>query len=193
MLKPSKLAQVAREFCNYKLQVLGLCEIRWKDSGEIRTATGEHLFFSDKSEEETHHCGVGLMLSRTAKKCLVEWQPIADRIISFKIRTRCITIITRHQQWRQPMQRKTSSTNNCKMKKRPDIKILMGDLNAKVGNNNTRWKTVMGNHEVGSMNANGELLADVISSGLVSWFRFFCTPGGTYRVPSVLSPTRIPN
>ena len=38
--------------------------------------------------------------------------------------------------------------------------ILMGDLNAKVGSNNTDREKVMGRHGHGNMNENGELLAD---------------------------------
>ena len=38
--------------------------------------------------------------------------------------------------------------------------ILMGDLNAKIGSNNTDRERVMGRHGDGNMNENGELLAD---------------------------------
>ena len=43
---------------------------------------------------------------------------------------------------------------------RRDIKILMGDTNAKVGSDNTGREEIMGQHGLGTMNENGELFAD---------------------------------
>nr|KAG5707675.1 hypothetical protein BaRGS_003250 [Batillaria attramentaria] len=41
-----------------------------------------------------------------------------------------------------------------------DIVIIMGDLNAKVGDNNKDTEEIMGKHGMGSMNKNGERLCD---------------------------------
>ena len=45
--------------------------------------------------------------------------------------------------------------------KRKDITILMGDLNAKIGADNTGYEEIMGKQGLGQMNENGELFADV--------------------------------
>ena len=39
------------------------------------------------------------------------------------------------------------------------MSLLLGDLNAKVGDNNENIEGVMGRHGLGSMNDNGERLA----------------------------------
>ena len=41
-----------------------------------------------------------------------------------------------------------------------DMKILMGDLNAKVGTDNTNRDLIMGRHGTGEQNENGELFAE---------------------------------
>ncbi|XP_076452167.1 uncharacterized protein LOC143287768 [Babylonia areolata] len=41
-----------------------------------------------------------------------------------------------------------------------DVNILMGDLNAKIGQDNTGYEEVMGRHGLGEMNGNGERFAD---------------------------------
>ena len=39
--------------------------------------------------------------------------------------------------------------------------ILMGDFNAKIGEDNSRYEEVMGTHGLGKMNENGEIVADL--------------------------------
>ena len=42
---------------------------------------------------------------------------------------------------------------------RHDVLIVMGDVNAKIGEDNEGWEKVMGRHGLGRMNENGERLA----------------------------------
>ena len=46
-----KLQQVEKEMTNYKLDTMGLSEIRWKNNGEIKTQNGNFLIFSGMCEE----------------------------------------------------------------------------------------------------------------------------------------------
>lgn len=39
---------------------------------------------------------------------------------------------------------------------RHDIRIVTGDLNAKIGEHNKGWERIMGKHAVGCWNENGE-------------------------------------
>jgi len=53
---------------------------------------------------------------------------------------------------------------------RHDIVIVMGDMNTKVGSENTGYETCMGKEEIGVKNVNGQRLADLCSEhGLVIW------------------------
>lgn len=45
-----------------------------------------------------------------------------------------------------------------------DVTILMGDLNAKTGNDNTGYEEVMGNHSLGDMNEYREKFAELCTS-----------------------------
>ena len=56
-----------------------------------------------------------------------------------------------------------NSTTRCRTLSscnRNDMFVVMGGLNAKVGNNNTNREEVMGKFGVGVMNDNGERLCD---------------------------------
>lgn len=175
MLEATKLAQIAREFRSYKLELLGLSETRWKQSGERRLSTGETLFYSGKPETEDHSSGVGFLLSKKAKLCLTEWNPVSDRIISLRLQTkvRHLTFIQVYAPTEQApddvkdafYQQLVHTLNNVK---KSDILVLMGDLNAQVGSSNENWEAVMGTHGLGTMNENGELFAELCGNhGLV--------------------------
>lgn len=175
MLEATKLAQIAREFRSYKLELLGLSETRWKGSGEKRLSNGETLLYSGKPETEDHSSGVGFLLSKKAKLCLTAWNPISDRIISLRLATkvRHLTFIQVYAPTEQApddvkdafYQQLAQTLNNVK---KSDILVMMGDLNAQVGSSNENWETVMGTHGLGTMNDNGELFAELCGNhGLV--------------------------
>ena len=66
------------------------------------------------------------------------------------------------------MRKRMNSTTSCRTlfqtANRNDMIVVMGDLNAKVGNNNTNRGEVMGKFGVGVVNDNGERLCDFCSA-----------------------------
>ncbi|XP_072906368.1 uncharacterized protein [Hemitrygon akajei] len=163
-----RCAQVVKEMNRYHLTLLGMCEARWNTFGETKLQTGETLLYSGKEkEEDPHEAGVALMLSKEAARSLIEWEPVSDRIITarFKSRFQKVSIILCY-----------TPTNNTEEEEKDlfytqlqavvgkvpkqDMLIVMGDLNAKVGSDNTGREREMGQNSLGNMNENGELLTD---------------------------------
>jgi hypothetical protein len=74
---------------------MGLSKIRWKDSGEIKTQNGKFLIFSGVGEDKENRSEVGFLMNKGARKSLMEWSPISERIIlaRFKTKNRNLTII----------------------------------------------------------------------------------------------------
>lgn len=63
MYEGGRSANIAKEMRNYNLQVLGLCETRWTNSGETRLSTGESLIYAGHEDADTPHTeGVGIMM-----------------------------------------------------------------------------------------------------------------------------------
>ncbi|CAH8431477.1 unnamed protein product [Heterobilharzia americana] len=107
------------------------------------------------------------MMSSRASKALMQWEPISSRIMTarFNSKGRKVTIIQCY-----------APTNNAEQEKKEDfyrqlqstldktsvgdIKILMGDMNAKLGGDNTGRELTMGREALGEMNENGELFAE---------------------------------
>lgn len=167
LLETSLIAQTNREMNNYNIKILGLSEIRWPGSGEHTLPNGDLLIFSGKPESEKRASGVGILISKDYKRGLIDWKPVSDRIITAKFRTRFRNVnIT---QCYAPTELAEADDkdefynilNSTLMNQRQsDINIVMGDLNAKVGKDNTGRESCMGKHGVGVINDNGGRLAD---------------------------------
>ena len=173
MYRGGAAAQIAREMDGYKLDILGISESRWTGADRKKMATGQTIIYCGDGEK--HEGGVAIMISQEAVKSLMEWTPINKRIITARFYTkhRKVTIIQVHaphneredkekEQFYQELQEVVDSCN------RNDIIIVIGDLNAKVGNDNNGYERIMGIHGLGIQNDNGERLCEFCQmNGLV--------------------------
>ncbi|VDP52865.1 unnamed protein product [Schistosoma margrebowiei] len=159
MWEIGKTSQITMEMRRYNLAVLGISETHWTQAGQKRLATGEILLHPGHEEDNAPHTqGVALMLSKVARDALVGWESHGSRIIktSFKIKKEGIlmNIIQCYAPTNdsnddikdQFYERLQSVIEKCPRK---DLTILMGDLNAKVGIDNTGYEDIMGRHGLG--------------------------------------------
>ena len=171
MYEAGKTAQVAAEMGRNKLAVLGISEVRWTQAGQTRLMTGELLLYSGHEESDAPHTqGVGFMLSRQAQRALIGWEAHGPRIITSSFRTKKKYIKLNIIQCYAPTNDGEEEDKNqfysrlqkiLEMYPEKDITVLMGDINAKIGPDNTGYEKVMGTHALGEMNENGERFADL--------------------------------
>lgn len=162
----SKLAQLTQEMEKFNIQIVGISEARYKNSGSITTTSNHHFIYSGNSK--THTNGVGILMTKVAKKALIEWNPISERIIlaRFHSKLRNTTIIqcyapTEAAEEREKDQFYEQLQATLLKSHKNDIKIILGDFNAKVGNNNSNNTQVMGKEGLRSTcNNNGSRLID---------------------------------
>ena len=167
MYETSKAAQVANEMGRYNIAVLGICESRWDGAGRITLATGEQLVYSGHdNEQQAHTEGVAFMMSKLAAKALIKWVPVSSRIITarFNSKGRKVTLINCYaptNNTTDELQKEFYDSLQGVLDRTPrrDIRILMGDLNAKLGSDNTGRERIMGRHGLGWLNENGERFA----------------------------------
>ena len=89
MYESGKTVQVAQEMRNYNIALLGLCETRWLQAGQMRLSSGEMVLFSGHTEDGAHHTeGVALMLAPEAQRSLIGWEPVNSRIITAQFATK---------------------------------------------------------------------------------------------------------
>ena len=168
MYETGKAAQIAKEMRRYSIDLLGISESRWNGSGLSRLSTGETVIYSGHPEDNHELTeGVAIMMSPTATKALIQWEPISSRLMTarFNSKGRRVTIIQCYaptnnadQEKKEQFYRQLQSTiDNTPV---GDIKILMGNMNAKLGLDNTGRELIMGREALGEMNENGELFVD---------------------------------
>ncbi|KAE9547262.1 hypothetical protein FO519_009526 [Halicephalobus sp. NKZ332] len=188
-----KLAQVLREFDNNHLDILGISEMRWTNSGKVISDRKTILY----SGQENHHKhGVGLILNEDAARSLISWNPINDRIITARFQTKFLklTIIQVYaptEEAEQESKEKFYNQLQDTFDEIPsfDLKILIGDLNAQIGPNRQGLEQTIGPHGSASgMNENGDRFTSFCNiNGLIIGNTFFAHKNihkKTWRAPN---------
>ena len=185
MYRIGKTAVVAREMGKYGIDVLGISECRWAGFGRMRVQTGETLLYSGR-DDDAHLSGVAMLLSRKAASCLISWSSVNDRIITARFNSRYI---------RTSIVQVYAPTNDAEeeakdifyeqvqniLDKIPkhDIVILMGDWNAKVGDQRDGEEGVVGRHGLhGERSENGERFVELCAQQQYGHHNHIVSPQG---------------
>ena len=115
-LRPAgKLGQLTHAICRYHWNIVGLCEIPWKNFGEMSTDDGHKVYFS--GEGDRHEYGVGFLVHKHVVDAVLGCQPVSSRLISICLRAAPfnITIIQiMHHHLVMMTGRSTTSTSNSR-------------------------------------------------------------------------------
>ena len=85
--------QLTHAMSRYHWNIVGLCEMRWKNFGEMSTYDGHKVYFS--GEEDRHWYGVGDLVHKDVADAVLGCRPVSSRLISIRLRASpfSITII----------------------------------------------------------------------------------------------------
>ena len=84
-LRPDgKLEQLTPAMSRYHWNIVGLCEMRWKNFGEMSTDDGHKVYFS--GEEDRHEYGVGFLVHKDVVDAVLGYRPVSSRLISVRLR-----------------------------------------------------------------------------------------------------------
>lgn len=168
LAEASKLAQLVNSMNQLHVELIGISEARWRNCGEFQT-NGYTFLYSGKADKDEY--GVGILMSAHIRKALIEWNPVNERIITARVKTRARNIS--FVQCYAPTEVDSADVKNAFYEQlsttldqisKGDIVILMGDFNAKIGSDNSNYESIMGKHALGNTRSdNGERLVELCS------------------------------
>ena len=132
-----KLQELTHEMDRYRFNILGLCEMRWKNFGETTTEEGHKVFFSGK--EDKHEHGVGFLVHKDIVNTVMGCRPVSSRLFTIRLRAVPfnITIVQAYTPTSDYDDNKTEDfydqPQNVIDQTPKDILVVQGVWNAKVG------------------------------------------------------------
>ena len=175
LYQTGRLAQTVKEMDRYGLDILGVCEARWSDRGRKDFDSGHTILYSGR-DDDLHLNGVALLLSKTAKTSLLEWEPLGERLLRARFNSHYtkLTIVVCYA----PQEDKSDEEKDNFYEKlaviidktpRHDLLLVIGDMNAKLGTDNRGREQTMGREGlIGEMSDNGGRLAELCDENRLS-------------------------
>ena len=163
-------AIIVRELKKYGIDIGALSEVRFGDTGSIREEAGYSIYWSGKTSGMKSESGVALAVSNAVvAKMTEDPKPVNDRMITLRLplnEKRNCTIIavyaptmTNSPETIAQFYQQLDST--LKTVPKEDKIMLLGDFNARVGQDDEIWNGVLGKFGTGRSNSNGELLLSI--------------------------------
>lgn len=176
MCEPCKITQtnlerrtavIANELKRYSIAIAALSETRLPGTTELTERSAGYTFYcSGRPENEPRQAGVGFAI-KTEHLKLLECLPRAVNerlmVMRLKLAYTNMTLISAYaptmdyphedkERFYEELDRLIQDTPHS------DKLFLLGDFNARVGDNHEAWERVLGKHGMGKENANGTLL-----------------------------------
>ena len=140
LYRAGKLDNCIQEMTRFDIDILGIAETRWIDSGVI-DKDQRVMYFSGGQK---HANGVGIIIKKKWSKSVQGFIPISDRVMMLKIEgkpfnvviVQCYAPTKDHSD--EEIEEYYNEIQEClKLVKSTDVLVVMGDWNAKVGKEET--------------------------------------------------------
>ena len=80
----AKLQELTHEMDRCRWKIVGLCEMRWKNSGKTTTDEGHKVFFSGREDKQKH--GAGILVHKDIVSTVVGCRQVSSRLITIRLR-----------------------------------------------------------------------------------------------------------
>lgn len=146
----------------YRLEMLGVSEAKIRGNGEKMIGDVQCVYFGGARRKSTSRCGSSPVRKFGYCTCLREWKCVSERIVRVRLKVEGV--------WLTVVQVYAPTEDSNKEVKadfftrlqetiggvnRGDVLVVMGDLNARVGNDTKVWREVLERHGEAVCNDNG--------------------------------------
>lgn len=156
---PGKIDILNDELESYQMDLVALQESKWPYCGKVNTKSYQILYSG--CNEGRHYAGVGFAIKKALLESVIKFNPISERISTIRLKGRIknISVVTFYA----PTEEKEDDIKDTFYSKledtinnipRYDMKIILGDANAKVGKESI-WRSITGKeslHDVSNDN-----------------------------------------
>uniref|UniRef100_A0A8D8UNP4 Craniofacial development protein 2 n=1 Tax=Cacopsylla melanoneura TaxID=428564 RepID=A0A8D8UNP4_9HEMI len=158
MYQQGKMENTLQEMTRTNTSILGISEMRWSGSG--KQIEENHIIYYAGENSRQHKNGVGIILTKEIDRSVKTFTPISDRIILIQIEAKPVNLnifqiyapTTQHTEEEIEDFYRDLEYAMKKMKSH-DMTIVMGDLNAKVGEE--KYENITGYFGLGRRNDRG--------------------------------------
>jgi len=164
MKQAGKLGTICKELDRNSIQILGISETNWNDSGSFTTLDNNLVIYSGKSSGYSQ--GVAVILTKEIKDALIGYTPVSDRIIKLRLqgKPQNLSLVQYYAPTSNASEEDMdgfydSLQETLESIPNRDIKIVMGDTNAIVGKALHSCET-HGVHGLGERNNRGDAYVD---------------------------------
>ncbi|XP_045457359.1 uncharacterized protein LOC123667510 [Melitaea cinxia] len=164
-----KTAVIDLELARLNISIAALQETRLPDEGSLREQNYTFFWKGKDSNEHREH-GVGFAVHNTLLNAIETPRGLTERIMVLRLNTKCgfVTLISAYA----PTLTSTAESKDvfyddlCNAVRNVppgDRLYILGDFNARVGQDNATWPECLGYHGVGKQNENGQRLLEFCS------------------------------
>ena len=162
-----KMYQLEKGFDEYGLEVLGVTETHMPGSGTQILGNGAVMIYSGRSDGMRRE-GVAVVLSKKMKNALISYTPVSERVMTARLHSKHINISVTVV-YAPTEDAETSKKDSFYRELNDvqsglpvhDIKVVLGDFNARVGRDCDSHPGVIGKHSYHTeSNDNGKRMLD---------------------------------
>ena len=162
MYEAGKVQNAIQEMNRLSITALGISEMRWTGSGQC--TVGNHVVYYSGNDGDEHQHGVGIIMSKSMSKYVVNFVPLSERIVMIQMNTTPVklNIIQVYAPTADKPEEIIEDFYNdvdgiLRELDKQDITIVMGDFNAKIGKRCS--SDLVGPYGLGDRNDRGDRLS----------------------------------